>query len=160
MRKFRKVKGNCDIIAKYLRGDIRLGLIDRIIRIVKDNGMSGTKFGEIIGLSKSPLTDWKNGKSKPTLDQIIKICEYFSVSSDEILFGDKEKAHLSAEERSLLDGFKKLDKQEQQIVIGKIAEMLYNKKMEESSEKLSPKVLWNLLADSDNKNSVVKKQDD
>ena len=132
-------------------------LIDRITKIVKEHGLSGTRFGEIIGLSKSPLTDWKNGKSKPTLDQIIKICEYFSISSDEILFGKTQKTSLSDKEASLLEDFKKLDKREQQIVLGKISEMIYNKKMEESSEKLSSKVLWNLLADSDYKDQLVPK---
>ena len=132
-------------------------LIDRITKIVKEHGLSGTRFGEIIGLSKSPLTDWKNGKSKPTLDQIIKICEYFSISSDEILFGKTQKTSLSDKEASLLEDFKKLDKREQQIVLGKISEMIYNKKMEESSEKLSSEVLWNLLADSDHKDQLVPK---
>lgn len=136
-----------------------MSLIDRIIKLVKDRGMSGTRFGEIIGLSKSPLTDWKNGKSRPTLDQIIKICEYFSISSDEILFGRKAISSLSAEESSLLEDFNKLDKREQQIVLGKISEMIYNKKMEENSEKFSSEVLWNLFADSDCSDVISRKKD-
>jgi len=136
-----------------------LDLVDRITKVVKENKISGTRFGKIIGLSKSPLTDWKNGKSKPTLDQIIKICDYFSISSDEILFGKKQQSCISDAEKSLLEDFKKLDKREQQIVLGKISEMIYNKKMEESSEKLSPKVLWDLLADPDHKDAVVSKHD-
>nr|WP_319487269.1 helix-turn-helix transcriptional regulator [uncultured Caproiciproducens sp.] len=135
-------------------------LIDRITKIAKDNHISGTKFGEILGLSKSPLTDWKNSKSKPTLEQIIKICEYFSISSDEILFGNKTNSCVSNEEDSLLQDFKKLDKREQQIVLGKISEMIYNKKMEESSEKLSSKVLWDLLADTSCKEAVASKHND
>ena len=157
MRNCRKVKAIYEYFALILRGDISLTLIDRITKIVKEHGLSGTRFGEIIGLSKSPLTDWKNGKSKPTLDQIIKICEYFSISSDEILFGKTQKTSLSDKEASLLEDFKKLDKREQQIVLGKISEMIYNKKMEESSEKLSSEVLWNLLADSDHKDQLVPK---
>lgn len=137
-----------------------MGLVDRITQVVKTSGITGTKLGKIIGLSKSPLTDWKNGKSKPTLDQIIKICEYFSISSDEILFGKKAESNISEAERSLLENFKKLDQQEQQIVLGKIAEMIYNKKMGGSSEKLSPKVFWDLLADSDHKDALVSKHED
>lgn len=160
LRTVRKVKHICDIYANNLRGGSALNLIDRIIKIVKEKGISGTRFGEIIGLSKSPLTDWKNGKSKPTLDQIIKICEYFSVSSDEILFGAKQKSCLTSEEISLLEDFEKLDEREQQIILGKISEMIYNKKMEENSEKLSTKVLWDLLADSNCKTSIVSKNKD
>lgn len=126
-------------------------LVDRIMQLVKDKGMSGTKFGEVIGLSKSPLTDWKNGKSKPTLDQVIKICEYFSVSSDEILFGNSHDSYISESDYSLLEDFKKLDNREQQIILGKISELLYNKKMEENSEKLSSKMLLNMLTDQRNK---------
>lgn len=55
-----------------------------IIDICKKNNISGVELGKILNLKKSPLTDWKNGVSKPTLEHIIIICNHFSISPNEI----------------------------------------------------------------------------
>ena len=60
---------------------------ERINFLCKENHITGKEIGEKLGLKKSPLTDWKNNKSKPTIDQIKTICEIFAVSADYILFG-------------------------------------------------------------------------
>lgn len=43
---------------------------ERINFLCKENHITGKEIGEKLGLKKSPLTDWKNNKSKPTIDQI------------------------------------------------------------------------------------------
>lgn len=43
---------------------------ERINILCKENHITGKEIGEKLGLKKSPLTDWKNNKSKPTIDQI------------------------------------------------------------------------------------------
>ena len=141
-------------------------MLDKIIKSIEQAGLTAKECLIRSKVNTSFLSDWKNGKIKsPPFDKIYRIAECLNLSLDRLADSEeadahKFDAHLSDKEKSLLDDFTKLDKREQQIIIGKIAEMIYNKKMEESSEKLSPKVLWNLLADSDNKKSVVKKQDD
>ena len=60
-------------------------LTKRIEQLTKEKGLTGKELGNLLNLKKSPLTDWKNGKSKPTLEQLIKICEIFEMSSDELL---------------------------------------------------------------------------
>lgn len=81
-------------------------IINRIIRITEEKGVNGKELGERLGLKKSPLTDWKNKKAKPTLEQIIKICEIFEISADFLLFGknpvDKYNL-LSKADRELVD---------------------------------------------------------
>ncbi|MEG2504953.1 MAG: helix-turn-helix transcriptional regulator [Carnobacterium sp.] len=91
-------------------------LFSRIIDITKQNNLSGKEFGKIIGLEKSPLTDWKNRKSKPTLDQIIKICDFFAISSDYLLFGIVDTnitSTLSEDETELIDTYRKMDRRGQ-----------------------------------------------
>lgn len=62
-------------------------IYNRIVTLSKENSLTGVALGQKLGLKKSPLTDWKNGKSTPTLEQIATICEIFAVSSDYIIFG-------------------------------------------------------------------------
>lgn len=91
-------------------------LFSRILDITKQHNLSGKEFGKILGLEKSPLTDWKNGKSKPTLDQIIKICDFFAISSDYLLFGVVESNNqppLSEAETELIDTYRKMDRRGQ-----------------------------------------------
>ena len=70
---------------------------ERINFLCKENHITGKEIGEKLGLKKSPLTDWKNNKSKPTIDQIKTICEIFAVSADYILFGKDADENLTKE---------------------------------------------------------------
>jgi hypothetical protein len=69
------------------------------------------------------LTDWKNEKSKPTLEQLIKLCEIFAISSDELL-GLNTTDKLSENEQELLSIFKQLPEREQIKFIGKAEDYL------------------------------------
>lgn len=81
-------------------------MLERIMELCKVNKINGTKLGEILGLKKSPITDWKNQKAKPTLEQIEKMCEIFAVSADYIIFG-KENTELTPAEQELLEAYRK-----------------------------------------------------
>lgn len=135
-----------------------MSYISVIEKRLKQKGISAKKMLLDLGYSDNLISQWKKG-SEPSAIKLNRIAQYLELSLDS-LFENDIPANLSEQEKKLLKNFNTLDETEQQIILGKISEFLYNKKMEESSEKLSPKVLWNLLADSDNKNSVVKKQDD
>lgn len=41
---------------------------------------------EILGISNSTLCNWENGRSFPDAVQIIKICELYDVSYDNLIF--------------------------------------------------------------------------
>ena len=89
---------------------------ERINFLCKENHITGKETGEKLGLKKSPLTDWKNNKSKPTIDQIKTICEIFAVSADYILFGKDTDENLTKEESEVIQAYKKADARTQEIV--------------------------------------------
>ena len=84
-----------------------LELYNRILKQTTRLGITGTELGTMLGLKKSPLTDWKNQKSNPTLEQLILMCDIFAVSSDYLLFGKTDS--LSTNETILLEKFNSLD---------------------------------------------------
>lgn len=86
-------------------------LYDRILEQTDRLGMTGKELGTLLGLKKSPMTDWKNHKSNPTIEQIAKMCEIFAVSSDYLLFG--KTFSLSRDQEELIDTYKKLDRRGQ-----------------------------------------------
>lgn len=89
---------------------------ERINFLCKENHITGKEIGEKLGLKKSPLTDWKNNKSKPTIDQIKTICEIFAVSADYILFEKDADENLTKEESEVIQAYKKADARTQEIV--------------------------------------------
>ena len=77
-------------------------LSERINLLCKENEITGKELGEKLGLKKSPLTDWKNQKSKPTVDQIITMCEIFAISADYLLFGKNASDLTNEEEKEII----------------------------------------------------------
>ena len=94
-------------------------LYERIFEISKEKNINGKQLGEMLGLKKSPMTDWKNGKAQPTVEQIIKMCDIFATSADYLLFG-KEKENLNDRENQLLKYFNLLSNEEQCMEIKKM----------------------------------------
>ena len=86
-------------------------LYGRILEQTERLGITGKELGELLGLKKSPLTDWKNHKSNPTLEQLAKI---FAISSDYLLFGVANI--LSPDHQELIDTYDKLDRRGQHRV--------------------------------------------
>lgn len=82
------------------------GLYERILELTNKMSMTGKELGIKLGLKKSPLTDWKNKKSSPTLEQFVKMCEIFAVSPEYLLTG-KEAAELTPEEQQLVDLYRR-----------------------------------------------------
>lgn len=110
-----------------------LELYERILQETKRNGLDGNKIGQLLGLKKSPLTDWKNGKSIPTTEQIIKLCDIFAVSADYLLFGNNK--HLSADEQTLISQFQYLSDDDKKEILSLIEFKIY--KAKEKAEILS-----------------------
>lgn len=62
-------------------------MYQRIAEECQKHNINGTQLASLLGLKKSPMTDWKNDKSNPTVDQLAKMCEIFAVSADYLISG-------------------------------------------------------------------------
>ena len=89
-------------------------LYERIVAQTERLNITGKELGHLLGLKKSPLTDWKNHKSSPTLEQLTKMCDIFAISADYLLYGTIN--HLSADQQELVDTYSKLDRRGQHRV--------------------------------------------
>lgn len=90
-------------------------LYERIVEQTQKKNMTGKELGALLGLKKSPLTDWKNGKANPTLEQFGKMCEIFAISAEWLLTG-KESKDLTPEEQLLVDTFRNCNPVGQQLI--------------------------------------------
>lgn len=59
---------------------------ENLTKLMEDSAISNTALGEIVGVSREAIRQWKTGQIVPTIDKAAKLAEYFDVSLDE-LFG-------------------------------------------------------------------------
>ena len=57
----------------------------------KGKGITQSQLGATIGLSKAVISKYENGLGYPTFDVLIKIADYFGVTTDYILGVSKGK---------------------------------------------------------------------
>ena len=48
-------------------------------------GIRDADVAKATGISQTVFTDWKNGKSVPKVDKLIKIADFFHISLDEFV---------------------------------------------------------------------------
>lgn len=52
---------------------------------VKVNNLTQQKLADALGVSRSTVAMWENGKNEPDNDMLGKIAEYFHITTDELL---------------------------------------------------------------------------
>lgn len=57
----------------------------------KNKGITQRDLADIIGTNNTTLSNWEKGISKPDIDTIIKISNYFGISIDDLIFSAEEK---------------------------------------------------------------------
>lgn len=57
-----------------------------IFLLMKKSKVSQTQLAEILDINQSSISKWKSGVANPTVENLIKIADYFNVSLDH-LFG-------------------------------------------------------------------------
>lgn len=95
---------------------------EKVDSLCKKNGTTVTAMVKKLGLSSSSGTNWKNGM-EPSTTSVIKIANYFRVSTDYLLLDDIRHHPLTDDETALLKVYQELEHDLQQRLIGRI-EML------------------------------------
>ena len=81
--------------------------------LLKINNTTVYRVAKATGIPNSTFTDWKNGRSSPKADKLIKIADYFGVSLDMIFGTDAGKS-------SEIDGYMRVKARKMVPVIGEI----------------------------------------
>jgi transcriptional regulator with XRE-family HTH domain len=70
--------------SKIFGGDF---LVERILKLIEERGIKASKLLSDLGLDSGSMSHWKSGKARPSTDAIMKISEYFGVTTDYLLTG-------------------------------------------------------------------------
>ena len=58
---------------------------DRLKEIRAELKLSQEKFGKILSVSQDTVSLWETGKSLPSVETVIELCERYGVSADYVL---------------------------------------------------------------------------
>ncbi len=110
----------------------------RVRMLRKNHKLKQEDIGKLIKVSKAQISEIERGNKTTSIENLIILADYFNVSID-YLTGRTDNPDISSkstdlitalEEKQLLEDFRILNKHEQNIIIGRISEMIYNKNIE------------------------------
>ena len=107
-------------------------LYERIVALCKKKGITASKMCLELGLSKSTMSDMKSGRKKGlSTDNAQKIADYFDVPVGYLLTGEDKNSpaeqKLSEGEQLLIELFRKVPEDKQQLVLQMIRAALETK---------------------------------
>lgn len=110
-------------------------------RYMEVNGRSRNDISEALGISYFTVSDWVNGKKYPRMDKVEMLANYFGIQKSDLiedntklnlqLFTDgvsPEEPKLTEGEKILLDLFRRVPEDKQQLVLQMIRVALDNPK--------------------------------
>ena len=94
------------------------------------SGKEQKEIAEEIDVATSTFNDWVKGKKYPRIDKIEKLANYFKIKKSDLIEDKKntpEEENLSEGEKMLLDLFRQIPEDQQQLVLGMIRVALNTK---------------------------------
>ena len=110
-------------------------IVERLNNLIKQHGMNAAEACRALDISSTSFTDWKNERSKPSLDTVVKFADYFHLSLDWIVRGKEFEPdssslpidsfdNLSIRERKCISKFHKLPPEYQDKLLSYIDGMI------------------------------------
>ena len=63
---------------------------ERLLKLRKERNLSQEDLANVLDVSRQTISKWETDQSTPDFDKIIPLCNYFEITSDELLTGVKE----------------------------------------------------------------------
>lgn len=102
-----------------------MNVLERINELRISRGWSIYKLAEESGITQSTLANMFNRQTQPSISTLTSLCEAFGITLSQ--FFDSDSNNYSNEELTLLNKYKKLNKQEQSIINSLIDTILKQK---------------------------------
>ena len=63
---------------------------ERLLKLRKEKNISQEELANVLDVSRQTISKWETDQTTPDFDKIIPLCEYFGITSDELLSGKKD----------------------------------------------------------------------
>lgn len=114
--------------------------IDILEKTLKEKNITFNKLAKETGIGQSSTDRWKKG-SYPSIDKLVKICDYLNVTSDYLLGRDDNPTpnrtdRLTKQEQELLENYRALDDRAKEFIFEMAAREAEKVKQQEKSSNL------------------------
>ena len=102
---------------------------ERLVELIGTDRGAAARLSEAIGASRSLVQAWVKGEKRPSMEYIIALARYFSVTTDDLLcvsFENKKAPVLGMSEngREMLALYERLPERDQLLLLGRLQEMV------------------------------------
>lgn len=114
-----------------------MGIDDVIAQLRNEKNLSQKQLAQELNVSTGTVGMWETHRRYPTFDALIQLMDYFAVSADTLLDGERKLTpeqyrapvrEQSPEIQKILATFVRLDEDNKDILIGKAKELLKSQK--------------------------------
>ena len=74
--------------ALKMKGESIMSFRDNLIHLRAENNMTQEQLAMLLGVSRQSVTKWESEKSYPEMDKLIKMCQLFDCTLDDLVQGD------------------------------------------------------------------------
>ena len=60
---------------------------EKIYSLRKSKNMSQEDLANVLNVSRQTVSKWETGESNPDIEKIVPLCDFFDISTDELLKG-------------------------------------------------------------------------
>ena len=75
-----------------------MNISERLFNLRKEKKLSQEELANVLRVSRQTISKWETGESNPDFDKIIPLCEFYGITSDELLSGKKDIIKAKKEE--------------------------------------------------------------
>lgn len=72
---------------------------ERLLKLRKEKNMSQEDLANVLDVSRQTVSKWETGESMPDFNKICPLCEYFGITSDELLSGKQNIIEAKQEDK-------------------------------------------------------------
>lgn len=106
-----------------------MDFVERFNELLGTERGAGQRLSKAIGASTGVINGWKTGEKRPSMEYIVLLAEYFSVTTDYLLCVANESKNaptleLTEDEREMLELFQKIPYRDQQRLIGRLQQVV------------------------------------
>lgn len=110
---------------------------ERLAELIGPGRGSASRLSEAVGASRSLVQSWIKGEKKPSMEYIIALARYFSVTTDDLLCYSLENKKgpvpgMSGNGLEMLEVFELLSEREQVLLIGEARGLLLARRAAEA----------------------------
>ena len=62
---------------------------ERLLKLRREKNISQEELANVLDVSRQTVSKWETDQSMPDFDKIVPLCNYFGITSDELLTGNK-----------------------------------------------------------------------